>query len=72
MSPALPGLRQQSSRTLPSPYPQLDDSTVIIEGSVTGGINAAEKYNTDQFYDFDESASIAPSDVDIRKYYKGG
>ena len=30
----------------------------------------SEKYN-DQFYDFDEAASIAPSDVDIRKYYKG-
>lgn len=67
MSPALAPL--QTSRTVPSPYQQLEDSTVIIEGSVTGGVNS-EKYN-DQFYDFDEAASIAPSDVDVRKYYKG-
>lgn len=44
---------------------------MIIEGSVTGGVTMnSEKFN-DQFYDFDEAASIAPSDVDIRKYYKG-
>ena len=68
MSPAITPM--QTSRTVPSPYQPLEDSTVIIEGSVTGGVNS-EKYNTDQYYDFDESASIAPSDVDIRKYYKG-
>lgn len=70
------------SRTVPSPYQQLEDSTVIIEGSVNGGMNGAgsvngglnnavDKFNSNQFYDFDETASIAPSDVDIRKYYKG-
>lgn len=60
----------QLSRTVPSPYQQFEDSTVIIEGSVASGPNN-DKFNCDQYYDFDESASIAPSDVDIRKYYKG-
>jgi len=59
------------SRTVPSPYQQLEDSTVIIEGSVTGGHLSHSEKVIDQYYDFDEAASIAPSDVDIRKYYKG-
>ena len=70
VTPTVTALQQQQSRTVPSPYQHLEDSTVIIEGSVTGGTVNSEKYN-DQFYDFDEAASIAPSDVDIRKYYKG-
>lgn len=65
MSPNL----MQTARTVPSPYQQLEDSTVIIEGSVAGTGNG-EKF-ADQFYDFDGAESIAPSDVDIRKYYKG-
>ncbi|XP_067948846.1 protocadherin Fat 4-like [Watersipora subatra] len=75
MSPAIPAL--QASRTVPSPYQPLEDSTVIIEGSVTGGLGSVKgginsnKLNSEQFYDFDEASSIATSDVDIRKYYKG-